>query len=275
MRYIEKQDEPDEFVEWKERKDDKIWNKFKNRKKRIVKNAIVEEQGYICCYCGKRIHKDRNTRIEHLKSRSKYPDDTFNYKNLLVSCFGGDRQIVHSVEDENDSLENISNRFCIPEWKIKAIGANKDIDFNDLALRQQITTSEIARQRSKYLHCDPKKGNHEISITPLMPDCDDFFRYKINGEMISADSDDNDAKETIDILGLNSPLCKDSRKAILDGIAEIIDSIINQLISSNSLTKENLQSKVNKLIEGFNQRDENGQYAPYCFVSISYLKTLC
>ena len=54
-----------------------------------VKQSLVEEQGFICCYCGQRIANDSSTNIEHLKSRKNYPHLDLSYENMLASCDGG------------------------------------------------------------------------------------------------------------------------------------------------------------------------------------------
>ncbi|WP_414529720.1 retron system putative HNH endonuclease [Nodularia chucula] len=57
--------------------------------KKPLKEALLTEQGYICCYCMRRISID-NMEIEHNKARNKncYPELQLDYKNLLASCTG-------------------------------------------------------------------------------------------------------------------------------------------------------------------------------------------
>lgn len=56
-----------------------------------VKRSLLDEQGYICCYCMSRIELDDIT-IEHIESRSAYPTNMFDYNsNLLGSCNGGEQ----------------------------------------------------------------------------------------------------------------------------------------------------------------------------------------
>lgn len=271
MKYIEKNPEPEEFTRWKERETDKTWPNFKNPLKNIVRDSLIEEQGAICCYCGKRIHKDHNTAIEHMKPRSKHSGDIFNYDNLLASCVGGGKNIVHVIEDENDSLEMIAAFYGKSHEEILSL--NREIDFDNLTLRQRVIVEKMAALRPEDLHCDTRKGDLEISVTPLMPDCESFFQYKSHdGEMASTDS--REAEDAIRILGLNSRQCKESRKGVLDGVAATVSSIIDLLSSTGNFTKSNLKSQIDKLVEGFNTRNEAGQYAPYCFVCVSYLKNL-
>ncbi len=212
-----------------------------------------------------------NTTIEHLKPRSKNPNDIFNYNNLLASCVGGGKDIIHIVEDGKESLERISATYGKSDDEIRSL--NREIDFDNLEPRQRVVIEKKAEQRPGDLHCDTRKDSLEIEVDPLMPDCDDFFRYKAHdGEMISRHS--KEATDAIRILGLNSRLCKDSRKGVLDGVTLAIESIVNLLASSGDSTKSALQSRIDKLAEGFNTRNEKGQYKPYCYVCVSYLKNL-
>jgi len=99
MKYIEKGQEPAEFTQWKEEWE-KLWkplrpddwqpewnNDFQNPEKGVVYNALLKEQGYICCYCERRIDKP-TSHIEHFKPRKTYPQLAFVYDNLLCSCNG-------------------------------------------------------------------------------------------------------------------------------------------------------------------------------------------
>jgi uncharacterized protein (TIGR02646 family) len=57
--------------------------------KEPLKEALLKEQGYICCYCMQRISKE-TMEIEHWKPKceGKYPELQLDYKNLLASCSG-------------------------------------------------------------------------------------------------------------------------------------------------------------------------------------------
>jgi uncharacterized protein (TIGR02646 family) len=55
--------------------------------KENLKNSLLQEQGYLCCYCLKRISLDC-MEIEHFKPQSKSPGSQLDYSNLLASCQG-------------------------------------------------------------------------------------------------------------------------------------------------------------------------------------------
>ena len=88
-----------------------IWKKF--TKKTVVKNAVkkdlLEEQGYICCYCQTRIKMDEKTQIEHFIAMDSDPTKMFDYDNLLASCDGG--QQYRTNHNQDDEIEYIP-KFC-------------------------------------------------------------------------------------------------------------------------------------------------------------------
>ncbi|MEQ8822079.1 MAG: retron system putative HNH endonuclease [Sumerlaeia bacterium] len=91
MKPIRKRRPPEDFaerrgdhphVEWESRA-------FKTKVKRSLRHKLVEEQGFICCYCNGRI-TEATSHVEHLKPRSLFPELDLSYWNLLASC-GGSR----------------------------------------------------------------------------------------------------------------------------------------------------------------------------------------
>ncbi|MEN8217376.1 MAG: retron system putative HNH endonuclease [Pseudomonadota bacterium] len=94
MKYIQKGQEPEEFTQWKKAKPKKYqskdWKKLNPLPKKALHEALLREQGYICCYCERAITKN-NSHIEHLvpkKGPNAEPNLTFEYQNLLSSCDG-------------------------------------------------------------------------------------------------------------------------------------------------------------------------------------------
>jgi len=90
MKYIKKGEEPEKFVVWKALVNDDWkpeWNNFQPPEKPVVHDALLKEQGYICCYCGMGIIKE-SSHIEHFKPRRGYPDLALEYSNLIASCQG-------------------------------------------------------------------------------------------------------------------------------------------------------------------------------------------
>ncbi len=89
MKYIKKGEEPESFKAWKAlARTTPNWGYcyLQNPEKRELHEALIQEQGDICCYCGMRITRE-SSHIEHLKPQSSTDLDlSVEYTNLLASC---------------------------------------------------------------------------------------------------------------------------------------------------------------------------------------------
>jgi uncharacterized protein (TIGR02646 family) len=89
VKYIKKGEEPESFKTWKAlARTTPNWgySYLQNPEKRELHDALLREQGYICCYCGMRITRE-SSHIEHLKPQSATdPDLSIDYTNVLASC---------------------------------------------------------------------------------------------------------------------------------------------------------------------------------------------
>ncbi|MBD2566832.1 retron system putative HNH endonuclease [Anabaena lutea] len=217
MKYIEKGKEPEIFTIWKAQKNDDwepYWNtkytNFQAPEKPVVHDALLKEQGYICCYCGIRIFKE-TSHIEHLQSRSKYPDLALEYTNFMASCQG---------EDEDEPT--------VP------------------------------------VHCGHQKKewyDENLMVSPLEPNCADFFKYPASGEILPTDDlDKKDAAETtIKNLALDIDKLRNLRKAAIEAA----------LFDLENLSEEEVQ----RLALGYELPDSTGKYTPFCSAIIYILKS--
>ncbi|KAB8335131.1 TIGR02646 family protein [Scytonema tolypothrichoides VB-61278] len=91
MKYIHKSKEPDSFTKWKQKLGSRIpdWKSFPQPVKNEVYHSLLQEQGFVCCYCGMSIGR-KQCHIEHFRPKSVYRDLTFEYTNLIASCQGED-----------------------------------------------------------------------------------------------------------------------------------------------------------------------------------------
>ncbi|WP_204103507.1 MULTISPECIES: retron system putative HNH endonuclease [Spirulina sp. CCY15215] len=89
MKQIRKQQPPNNFTEWKAKtkaeKTNYSYDNLQNPEKRNIHESLLQEQGYICCYCCGRITLERS-HIEHLKAQVDYPELALDYQNMLASC---------------------------------------------------------------------------------------------------------------------------------------------------------------------------------------------
>jgi uncharacterized protein (TIGR02646 family) len=88
MKYIIKQSEPEQFSQWKAQANDDwqpTYDDLRGEVKEIVKKSLMEEQGYICCYCEQRLAFD-DSHIEHFQPQHDPKVDALDYSNILCSC---------------------------------------------------------------------------------------------------------------------------------------------------------------------------------------------
>jgi uncharacterized protein (TIGR02646 family) len=185
VRYIQKASEPVSFTEWKLQEtanSQPNWNDLRKPEKPIVKDALLKEQGYICCYCESRVSKE-NSHIEHLQPRSKYPDLLFEYGNLMASCQANKKENVDPSDEES-------------------------VDYQSKPIH-------CGHHRGDWY-------DEHLMISPLDPTCTDFFRFTEAGEILptSDPQKENTAAATIEKLALNiNKLIRLRRKAI-EGILD-------------------------------------------------------
>ena len=89
MKHIIKNSEPPELIEYR-KTPGVCFESMDSEVKRALKKSLIEEQGYLCCYCGKRIEITDNLKIEHILSQSKFAYAQLLYSNMILSCDGGE-----------------------------------------------------------------------------------------------------------------------------------------------------------------------------------------
>ena len=250
MRYIKKTSEPTDFVAWKTVNADKIKDLFakynagqitksdvvwgllptKNEETRLGKGEIsyskenlrivlLNEQGGICAYCGSRILNNWHTRLEHVGSKSKRIEGTFDYFNIVAVCSGGQYR-VHTVQ-KGDTLEKIAAKYATTVDYLLRLNPNLAFVENT-ELEVKIGTEPI-NIKVIFEHCDVKKGSNSIDINPLQSDCQAKFKYDMNGIVFG-----DDVKQVIEDLGLNdNPFVVEKRQNIRERIRTTSNLLIH------------------------------------------------
>ena len=90
MKYIIKQSSPTSLEDYK-KEIGACFDELPKIVKDELRHSLFDEQGGICCYCGKRISDNYTSVIEHLYPRGlkQYVHLQLEYTNLLCSCDGG------------------------------------------------------------------------------------------------------------------------------------------------------------------------------------------
>lgn len=87
MRKINKNPEPKEWLEYRSTPG------VDYQSIPALRRALLEEQGYICAYCMRRIpqrdyNSSEDSRIDHLLCREKHPHEKLSYSNMVICCPG-------------------------------------------------------------------------------------------------------------------------------------------------------------------------------------------
>jgi 5-methylcytosine-specific restriction endonuclease McrA len=52
----------------------------------LLRQEVIDKQGRICQECGRRIDTEFDLTVDHIKPRSKFPDQALDESNLRVLC---------------------------------------------------------------------------------------------------------------------------------------------------------------------------------------------
>lgn len=88
MKRINKQEEPQAFLDWKAQANadwQPGYDELRGVEKQAVKQSLMAEQGFLCCYCERRLTDD-DSHIEHFRPQNDPQCDPLDYGNLLCSC---------------------------------------------------------------------------------------------------------------------------------------------------------------------------------------------
>lgn len=101
MRYIVKTKSLDSLDRWKDKNKNKSYDDLGKEQPAIkseLKDKLIREQKYICCYCEREVNID-NSHIEHFLPQSGETQKCqLDYKNLLICCC--DKTTCGSIKDK-------------------------------------------------------------------------------------------------------------------------------------------------------------------------------
>lgn len=182
MKRIVKRPEPRSFSEWKGLINDNYqpdWNDMPGDVKRLLHRQLIEEQGWICCYCNCEIGH-QTSHVEHLEPRNwdggqktQYRDCQFEYDNLMSSC-GRNRQRREPLHcgaakgswyDESLMVSPLSAR-CEQRFRYSADGCIREASHNDEAAKTTI--------RKLNLHLDKLNRMRKGAIDGALDNIDDL-----------------------------------------------------------------------------------------------------
>lgn len=126
--------------------------------------------------------------------------------------------------------------------------------------------SELLEHRGNPLknqHCNPRKGDEEITINPAdsTNNCENCIKYSSTGKILSDDETIN--SEINDILNLNFQTLVDNRKTALNAVIDALNTKFPNKTWSNEA--------INKKLGEFGSKDAEGKYSAYCQYVVFYL----
>lgn len=86
MKHIHKLNAPEFFTDFVKKEKPKEWSDAAPIRSQLREYILKHEQQDCCAYTEIRISGDKACHIDHYHTRNLFPDETFNYENLLVSC---------------------------------------------------------------------------------------------------------------------------------------------------------------------------------------------
>ena len=158
-----------------------------------LRKQLLEEQGYICCYCMSRI-SCQISKIEHLKPQTRYRVSQIDYNNLFVACLGGEGQKgskqfcdTKKAEEELKSVDlllNIENDIFYKKGSKDCIAigsSNTDID-NDINTILNLNVASLQKNRREvYDRVMLKLKNNGWTVATIRHVLD-YYQAKHNGK---------------------------------------------------------------------------------------------
>jgi uncharacterized protein (TIGR02646 family) len=240
-----------------------------------LRKSLLEDQGYICCYCGKRIENDSKTPIEHLNPKSTYKNRTYDYINLLASCNGGSSHKRHLVKtgetlasiarDYGVSEDDLINNYIDVDTSEHIRQLTKLYDIENLKVGDRLFI--IPKLNSIFQHCDTKKDRFKIVLQPIQSSIETHFSYLPDGTIDV--SGNTTLKNTVDTLGLNlPPFLLAERKQIRAAAIRKKGSLFLACKKNPVLYKKAIKD----LCKKYYTKDAQGQLDSFVFVMVSTLR---
>ena len=160
MKYVAKGRSPEQFETWKALANDSwtpTYDDLQHPQKKIVHEALLAEQGWVCCYCGRGIAQ-HDSHIEHFRPQETAPQLALAFENLFASCIrerepGAPLHCGHGKGNEFDEARHISplDQGCERRFLYTLEGAIRPADIDDCPARYmtQLLKLDLAFLRNR------------------------------------------------------------------------------------------------------------------------------
>lgn len=158
-----------------------------------LRNHLLKEQGYICCYCMSRINID-HSHLEHFWPKSIFQDIDMEYSNMLASCEGDYKREDHCGHRKGDWFDpdmviptktEIEKMFSYSiDGKIHHTGTNKDARLQkDMIHNFGLDSFNLERNRKMAIQAS--EVYDDVDYTQAEIDAFiDYYNNKQDGEFI-------------------------------------------------------------------------------------------
>jgi len=163
MKYIVKQNQPAPLLDWINQATEDwkpTFDDLRGTEKQAVKDALMNEQGYLCCYCESQLI-DSDSHIEHFRPQSLGDTDPLDYGNMLCSCLNKTKrgEPVHCGNKKGDWFDETLlvsplDQMCESRFSYTGDGRIVPADDNDIGAVETISRlgldcSKLVSLRSK------------------------------------------------------------------------------------------------------------------------------
>ena len=165
MIYIEKGKEPASLTKYRQEK----FAYFDGCNKNDIREALLQEQGYLCAYCMRRIYND-SMKIEHWKPESELSSkEALDFSNMLGVCLGhneGDKGKLYDTCDSHKGDIKIKMNPLNKEHikAIKYIIKSGEIDSDDPAIKKDVNETLNLNSKTHMLQENRKAVLDEVII---------------------------------------------------------------------------------------------------------------
>lgn len=160
MRHIVKRARwPDELVQYRNSSAGaENWDGMPAEHKNAVRDALLEDQRNVCCYCMRRIDAE-SMKVEHYRPQSRYPAEVLSWKNLLAACRGNEggpwhQQTCDTRKQDTDLVvdplraDSVRDLRYLADGRIKSNSEEVDDDLNE---RLNLNFRQLRESRKQVL----------------------------------------------------------------------------------------------------------------------------
>lgn len=158
--------------------------------KNELRDALIEEQHNLCCYCMRKLSNDQTTTLEHIIPRNSSDAELEAYKANNPVWF---TEVIH--------LSNFNNTRPTPPFP------------HSVAYQNLVASCKgiLKENSNESCCCNNKRGHHNIRPIFLDDNIDELIEYSCMSGTVKSSNADTVIDNTLSLLGLNDNTLKEIR----------------------------------------------------------------